>query len=179
MHELRLFLGSYVDDPDVREAEVALVDLRVVAPLPRRVGGLREGIDAQEGDPLPVRRPGEAGHALLCIGELLRLTTFEAQQVNLRTWLFVARHRAARRQEGDHRAVRRPLRLRFTALTEGDLSCRSRSVCRDEPEMRAHLVFVAARRVAFGRVGVRMFPCAHDVHDLRPVRRDGDTADVL
>ena len=63
--ELGLLLRRDVDDPDVRETEVALVDLRIVAPLTRGVGRLRQRVDAQEGDALAIGRPAEAGDAFL------------------------------------------------------------------------------------------------------------------
>ena len=92
------------------------------------------------------------------VRDLLRLAAIEMQYVDLWPGLFVAGRRAARRQEGDRRTVRRPLRLRFAALAEGDLSRGSRAVGRNEPEVRAHLVLVAERRVALAGLALG---CSH------------------
>ena len=179
VNELRLLLCRDVDHPDVREAIITLVDLRIVLPLPRRVGGLGQRIDAQEGDALTVRRPAEAGNAFLRVRDLLGLAAIEMEDVDFGSRLLFASGGTARREECDRGSIGRPLRLRFTALAEGDLSRRSRAIDRNNPEMRADVVLVAEGRVTLDGVRARVLPGTEGIDDERAIRRDGGAADVL
>src|SRR4029077_6358787 len=114
-------------------------------------------------------RPAESGDAFFRARDFLCLPTVDAQDMNFGTWAFIARGRSARGQKRDRRAVRRPLRLRLSALAESELARWTRPVRRNEPEVCANVVLVAECRVALGGSGIGMFPPTHGVDDERAV----------
>src|SRR5436853_5499557 len=98
----------------MRESEVTLVHLRIIATLACGFGGLGERIGTQEGDALSVRRPAEAGDALLHVGNLLGFAAIEVEDVDLGPRRLVAGSSTTSGDEGDRRAIGRPLWRRFT-----------------------------------------------------------------
>ena len=179
---MRDFVGALcrdIDHPHVREPEVPLEDLRIIAPSGFGFVGLGQRVDGEERDARAVARPLEAADALLGRRQLIRFASLHRQDPDLcfRIWA-----RPPSRQESQRAPIGRPLRRVLTALAERDLARRSAGGG-DQPDVRPRVVLIALRGIGLGRIGGRprvgMLPVAHCVRDLRPVGRERNAADVL